>query len=99
MQDLESSTMSAEDELPTPPRVLIVDDNTASRRALAAALKSAGFTALQAADGSDALVAISQCPPDLVLLDLEMPGLNGAETCERIRAHSDLRVREVPIVM
>jgi sigma-B regulation protein RsbU (phosphoserine phosphatase) len=99
MQEVDSSSMSAADALPAPPRVLIVDDNTASRRLLAAALKSAGFTALQAADGADALSAIAKSPPDLVLLDLEMPGLTGTETCERIRAHSDPRVREVPVVM
>ena len=99
MQVVDSSTNDVEDVLPTPPRVLIVDDNTASRRLLAAALKTAGFTALQAADGADALSAIEKMPPDVVLLDLEMPGLNGAETCERIRAHSDSLVREVPVIM
>ncbi len=97
--DDESSSTSATRELPTRPRVLIVDDNTASRRLLAAALKSAGFTALQASDGADALAAIGSTPPDIVLLDLEMPGLDGTETCERIRSHEDPRVRELPVVM
>ena len=99
MQEIDSATMADAGAIPTPPRVLIVDDNTSSRRLLAAALKSAGFTALQASDGSDALDAIASVPPDVILLDLEMPGLNGTETCERIRAHADPRVRELPVVM
>src|SRR4051812_1225344 len=100
MQDADdSSTTCTADDVALHPRVLIVDDNTASRRLLAAALKTAGFTALQAADGADALNAIEKYPPDVILLDLEMPGLNGTETCERIRAHADPRVRELPVVM
>jgi sigma-B regulation protein RsbU (phosphoserine phosphatase) len=99
MQEVDTTNAEATNGSPAPPRVLIVDDNTSSRRLLAAALKSAGFTALQAADGSDALAAIARMPPDVVLLDLEMPGLTGTETCERIREHSDPRVRELPVVM
>src|SRR5215204_4960158 len=99
MQDAASSTTCTPDDVSVHPRVLIVDDNTASRRLLAAALKTAGFTALQAADGADALAAIEKYRPDVILLDLEMPELDGTQTCQRIRAHSDPRVRELPVVM
>jgi len=66
---------------------------------LARALESAGFDARLAADGSEALVSISENPPDVVLLDLQMPGLNGAETCQVIRSQADPAMSELPVIM
>jgi serine phosphatase RsbU (regulator of sigma subunit) len=81
------------------PLILIVDDDAAALRLLSAALSSAPFEIATAASGEEALSAIEQRVPDLVVLDFEMPGLNGAEVCGRIRKTDKVEVRELPIVM
>ncbi|HVK58445.1 MAG TPA: fused response regulator/phosphatase, partial [Candidatus Kapabacteria bacterium] len=81
------------------PCILVVDDDGASRKVLARALEGVGFDARQSSDGSDALASISEHVPDLVLLDFQMPGLNGAEACAIIRAHADPRISELPVIM
>jgi len=68
------------------PHVLIVDDEAEIRRALRLALEAQGYTAVVVASGEEALVALERARPDVVLLDLLMPGLGGLETCKRIRA-------------
>jgi diguanylate cyclase (GGDEF)-like protein/PAS domain S-box-containing protein len=68
------------------PRVLIVDDNDVIRITLADTLEEGGFQTATAADGKDALVQFASFLPDLVLLDLIMPGLDGFDVCREIRA-------------
>jgi two-component system, OmpR family, KDP operon response regulator KdpE len=65
---------------------LVVDDDPAFRQGLRASLKSNGYCAYMAPNGEEALRQICQQPIDLVLLDLNMPGIGGVETCRRIRA-------------
>lgn len=77
-----------------PAKVLIVDDEPQVRRALRAILTSQGCNAVEVRDGAEALEEIKADPPDLVLLDINMPGMDGFETCRRIREAS-----EVPIIM
>ena len=74
--------------------VLVVDDDPQVREMLGEALRQDGFRSEGAPDGEAALALLRQREPDLILLDLLMPGLGGLETCRRIRARS-----AVPIIM
>jgi CheY-like chemotaxis protein len=65
--------------------VLIVDDNRDSALSLSMLLKHAGNTTLQAHDGMEAITAAEKFQPDVVLLDIGLPVLNGYEVCQRIR--------------
>jgi signal transduction histidine kinase len=66
--------------------VLVVDDNLQNREVAEGHLVGAGYEAIQAASGEEALTMLATSRPDLVLLDVLMPGLDGFETCRRIRA-------------
>jgi len=72
--------------LPQQSRVLIVDDEPPLRKALRASLTAAGFAVEEARTGDEAVAVAKQHPFDLVLLDINMPGLSGFEACRRIRA-------------
>ncbi len=74
--------------------VLIVDDDSALAEMLAIVLRSEGFEPAVCTSGDKALAAFAEHRPDLVLLDLMLPGLDGIDVCRAIRAESD-----VPIVM
>jgi DNA-binding response OmpR family regulator len=76
------------------PRVLVVDDDDDIRGLVVELLERAGLDVSQADDGRAGLRAFHQSPPDLVVLDVSMPGLDGWETLERIRDLSD-----VPVMM
>src|SRR5215469_2610061 len=80
-----------------PPRILIVDDNEANRDILDARLKVHGYDLLQAVDGEDALVAARQHLPDLILLDVMMPKLDGFEVCRRLKGDASLPF--MPIIL
>src|SRR2546429_2810547 len=67
------------------------------RRFLARFLDSLGYQVAVARDGEDALEQIAARPPDLVLLDLDMPGVNGMEVCRRVKA--DPGTRLIPILI
>lgn len=69
-------------------RVLIVEDEANIREVVAQYLELEGFTVLQAADGVEALRLAASQPPDLVVLDLMLPGVDGLEVCRRLRAQS-----------
>ncbi|MFQ6200204.1 response regulator, partial [Streptomyces sp. NPDC000405] len=75
-------------------RVLVVDDDTALAEMLGIVLRGEGFEPSFVADGDKALAAFRETKPDLVLLDLMLPGRDGIEVCRLIRAESG-----VPIVM
>ena len=74
--------------------ILIVDDERMIRAGLAQLLSGAGFAVREARDGKSALAAVDERRPDLVLLDVMMPGMDGFEVCEKLLA-SD---RDLPIV-
>jgi signal transduction histidine kinase len=78
------------------PSVLIVDDTPKNIQLLANILTRHGFRLAVATHGEQALTAIAQEPPDLVLLDVTMPGMDGFEVCRRIR--SDLGYQHIPVV-
>jgi adenylate cyclase len=69
-----------------PPRILIVDDNETNRDILATRLATQGYDLCQAADGEEALTTAKERLPDLILLDVMMPKLNGVEVCRRLKA-------------
>jgi len=73
------------DPTPAPPRVLIVDDDALSRTTAEALLTPLGYHLRSAASGEEALAAVAQEAPDLVLMDVMMPGLDGFEVCRRLR--------------
>ena len=70
-----------------PPFVLIVDDNPTNLSILSKALKSAGYKVRMAMDGEDALAQVERNRPELILLDIQMPKLDGFETCHRLQAN------------
>jgi diguanylate cyclase (GGDEF)-like protein len=66
--------------------VLVVDDSRATRAFVRRALEEAGFRTLEAADGEEALAWVAEQTPDAILLDVDMPGLDGFQTLERLNA-------------
>jgi DNA-binding response OmpR family regulator/DNA-binding CsgD family transcriptional regulator len=76
--------------------VLVVDDTPDTLGFLTDTLDHAGFTVLIATDGSSALDLVEQISPDLVLMDAVMPGLNGFETCRRIKREK--RFAHMPVI-
>lgn len=75
-----------------PTAVLLVDDDHRIRRALTLALVDEGFEVLAAASGGEALTVVAAADPDLVLLDLMLPGMDGLTVCRRLRAGGDLPI-------
>jgi len=73
-------------------RVLIVDDDPHIREVLAFAFDKAGIATSQAGDGEEALALIAGDLPDLVVLDINMPRMDGLEVCRRLRAQGDLPI-------
>ena len=71
-----------------PITVLLVDDESSFRRALRTSLSASGYTAEEARSGEEALQILPERSFDLVLLDINMPGMGGVETCREIRSHS-----------
>ena len=67
------------------PSILVIDDNADAAFSLAMALESLGCTTFAAYGGTEALDAAERIKPDVVLLDLRMPGMDGFEACNRIR--------------
>ena len=80
-----------------PPLILVVDDNETNRDILITRLEKHGYQLLQAADGEEALASVAQHNPDLILLDVEMPKLDGYEATRRIKADPDLKA--IPIIV
>ena len=66
-------------------RVLIVDDEASIRKFVRSSLQQEGYEPFEASDGEQALQAIEQTMPSLVILDITMPKLDGIEVCRRIR--------------
>lgn len=75
-------------------RILIVDDDPAIVRLVRANLKANGYDTLVAMDGKEALDAVERELPDLILLDITMPEMDGFEVCQRLREWS-----QIPVIM
>lgn len=76
--------------------VLVVDDTPASLKLLSELLTTAGFSVRVAPNGELALASVESALPDLILLDVRMPGLNGYEVCQRLK--SNAQTAEVPVI-
>jgi adenylate cyclase len=80
-----------------PPRILIVDDNETNRDILITRLSLHGYELKQAADGEEALAAAKEHLPDLILLDIMMPKIDGIEVCKRLKG--DMSLPFIPIIL
>ena len=72
-----------------PKKILVVDDKANIVLSLEILMKQAGYDVRTASDGEEALAAIDADPPDLILLDVNMPTKNGFEVCETVRARNE----------
>ncbi|GAA3507503.1 response regulator transcription factor [Streptomyces showdoensis] len=86
--------MPAPSPTPPPARILVVDDDPTVAEVVTGYLHRAGHAVEHAADGAAALRCATRNPPDLVVLDLMLPGIDGLEVCRRLRAE-----RPVPVIM
>jgi two-component system, cell cycle response regulator DivK len=78
-------------------RILVVEDQEDNRRILRDLLTSAGYEVIQAENGKEALAAAARERPDLILMDIQLPLLDGYEATRRIKADPDLRA--IPIIV
>ena len=79
-------------------RILIVDDETAARAALEMLLRREGFDVRDARNGPEAVETCASFRPDLILLDIVMPGMNGFEVCRQIKATPETRLTPVVLI-
>ncbi len=84
-------------ELPPQRRVLVVDDQEANIMLVEATLAPQGYQIISASDGQEALALVAADAPDLILLDVMMPGMDGYQVCERLKENE--RTRLIPIIM
>ena len=80
-----------------PPKVLVVDDNPDNVELLAKRLAAAGYRTCEAYDGEEALARVAEEEPDLVILDVMMPKLDGFEVCRRLKTQE--ATRGIPVIM
>jgi signal transduction histidine kinase len=83
--------------LDAPARVLIVDDESHNRELLAVMLRQEGLLLLSAASGEEALALVAAQPPDLILLDVMMPGMDGYQVAAKIKAGA--ATKNIPVIM
>jgi two-component system, OmpR family, response regulator MprA len=79
------------------PRVLVVDDEQDLTWAVQRSLSNEGYDVATAADGVEALAAINRCRPDLIILDIILPRLDGLQVCRRVRQNPDLA--DTPVIL
>lgn len=78
------------------PLILVVDDIATNLELMSVVLRSVGYDVVTAADGQQAVDLMPQCRPDLILLDVSMPGMDGHEACRQIKAIKT--VRDIPVI-
>src|SRR5262245_2376463 len=78
-------------------RLLLVDDDLVVRTVVAAVLRASGFEVAEADDGHSGLAQIEKSRPDLVLLDVMMPGMDGYEVCRALRERPE--TAQIPVIM
>lgn len=80
-------------------RILVADDDATSRKLLTRILTRAGFECIQAPDGIEALKLLHADPPSLLLLDYDMPGMDGAEVLKLLRKDGNAAIAQIPAIM
>ncbi len=93
---MSTNTSNADSSLPTSATIQIIDDNPQNLAALAAILTAQGYEVRTAISGALALQSTRTRLPDLILLDINMPGMDGYQVCERLKANE--RTRDVPVI-
>ncbi len=81
----------------TPPQILIVDDNAANLDILETRLAAHGYDIITASDGAEGLALAMERKPDLILLDIMMPKMDGIEVCRRLKSEPSLPF--IPIIL
>src|ERR1700736_1901938 len=79
--------------------ILVVDDDQLTRKMLVRSLSSAGYQCRESENGTTAWEQLHSSPPSLILLDLEMPDLSGAELVRKLRADADPAIAQIPTIM
>jgi sigma-B regulation protein RsbU (phosphoserine phosphatase) len=79
--------------------ILVADDDTTSRKLLVRILSRAGFACMQASDGIEALKSLRVATPSLLLLDFDMPGMDGAQVLKQLRKDGDASIAQLPTIM
>ena len=87
--------MTATEVKPARPLILVVDDEERNRKLMEALLVPQGYLTVMAEDGQAAIAAVEQHHPDLVLLDVMMPGMDGFEVCRRLKERKEY----LPVLM
>ncbi len=77
--------------------IMTTDDSASVRQMVSFTLRRAGYTVLEAADGQETLTKIAATPVDMLITDLNMPGIDGIELIKRVRAQAQYRF--IPIIM
>ncbi len=88
--------VSCLNSLTIPPKILVVDDNSASRMTAVALLSLEGYEVLEADRGRAALERVAQSQPDLILLDVMMPEMDGFEVCQQLKQNEQTRL--IPVI-
>ena len=86
------------DKKPTE-RILVADDDATSRKLLVRILSGAGYSCTEVLDGIEALASLRAEPPSLLLLDFDMPGLDGAEVLKQLRQDTEASIAQLPTIM
>jgi two-component system cell cycle response regulator DivK len=79
------------------PRILVVEDNALNLKLVRDVLQHAGYEVVSARTGEEGLAAAARYEPDLVLMDLQLPGIDGTETLRQLRANGESRVPVVAV--
>ena len=80
-------------------KILIVEDDPGLQKILGLRLKKSGYEAVAVPDGPEGLKEARRAAPDLIILDLILPGLSGEEVCKAIREDEDEKFSRIPIIM
>ena len=83
-------------KMPESTSIMVVDDTPANLKLLQEMLQAKGYLVLTFTRGASALKAVAKNPPDLILLDINMPEMNGFEVCERLKA--DEVLKDIPVI-
>ena len=82
----------------SPGRILVVEDNPKNLKLVRDVLQFSGYEVVEASTGEDSVRLAGETSPDLILMDLQLPGIDGVEALQRIRARGDPGVSRVPVL-